>query len=48
MVIEVLKCKQCGTVMVIDINKLWSAKACSTCESTDIEIFKADEDEVIG
>ena len=45
--IEILHCKHCGAFMVVDVKKLWATKSCSTCESTNIEIFKADENEEI-
>lgn len=48
MLVEILKCKDCGCIMVVDKKKLWSTKSCSTCESTNIELFEAEEDEVIG
>lgn len=48
MVVEILKCKTCGNIMVVDRKMLWAARSCSTCESTNIELFTADEDEVIG
>ena len=43
--IEILKCKKCGTIMVF--NKLYCIKECSTCGSVDIEIFTVDENEEI-
>ena len=45
--IEILHCKHCGAFIVVDVKKLWATKSCSTCESTNIEIFKADENEEI-
>lgn len=45
--VEILKCKECGCIMVVDRKKLWATKSCSTCESTNIEILKAEEEEEI-
>lgn len=45
--VEILKCKDCGAILVIERKMLWATKSCSTCESTNIEIFKADEEEEI-
>lgn len=47
MMVEVLKCKECGCIWVIEIKKLWAANSCINCESTNIEIFNVDEDEEI-
>ena len=45
MTVEVFRCKECGTIMVVDRKKLWATKSCSSCESTNIEIFTAVEDD---
>ena len=47
MMVEVLRCRYCGTIIVVDIKKLWCTKSCSACGSTDLEIFTVDENEEI-
>lgn len=47
MIFEILKCKDCGCIMVVDRKMLWATKSCSSCESTNLEIFTCDEDEEI-
>lgn len=43
MVIEVLKCKDCGTTFAVEVKTLWHTKSCIHCESKDIEIYNFDE-----
>lgn len=43
MVVEIIKCKDCGAVMVVDIKKLWHTKYCSTCGSMNIEKYDFDD-----
>lgn len=47
MIIEVLKCKDCNNIMVVDIKKLWHTKTCSACESRNIIKYDFDEEEII-
>lgn len=39
----VLKCKDCGTVMVVRIRDLWKLKRCTHCESTNVDIVFEEE-----
>jgi len=32
----VFKCKDCGTIMVVDLKDAWCLKSCTKCESTNI------------
>lgn len=45
--IEIFKCKDCGCIMVVDKKMLWRCRSCSSCESTNIELFTCNEDEEI-
>lgn len=45
MMVEVLRCRYCGTIIVVDIKKLWCTKACSACESRDIEKYDFNEED---
>jgi hypothetical protein len=38
-VVEIIKCKDCSAIMVVDIKKLWHTKYCSTCGSMSIEKY---------
>ena len=32
----IVKCKDCGTVMVVNTNELWKLNKCTKCESKNI------------
>lgn len=32
----IVKCKDCGTVMVVNTNELWKLSRCTKCESGNI------------
>lgn len=42
MVIEVLKCKDCGTIFAVEVKTLWHNKSCIHCESKNIDIYNFD------
>lgn len=48
--VSILKCKDCGAILVVNNNDLWATKKCPKCESADIQnvddVF--DFTEVIG
>lgn len=44
--IEVLKCRNCGTVFTVDLKRLWFKNSCVHCESKDIEIYNFDEEHI--
>lgn len=33
----ILKCKNCGAILVIPTKDLWKLRKCTTCESTNLE-----------
>ena len=43
MIVEILKCKDCGAVLVIDVKKLFYTRHCSTCDSMNIEKYDFDD-----
>ena len=36
MTTTIFKCKDCGTIMVIDIKDVWTLNKCTKCESKNI------------
>ena len=40
----VVKCKDCGTVMVVNTNELWKLSRCTKCESENISTIDDDFD----
>lgn len=40
----VVKCKDCGIIMVVDNKSLWSLKACTKCGSTNISTLDEEFD----
>lgn len=35
--VAILKCKDCGAILVVNISDLWATKRCPKCESENIQ-----------
>lgn len=40
----VIKCKNCGTIMVVNTNELWKLSRCTKCDSTNISTLDEEFD----
>ena len=46
MTTTILRCKDCGSILVIDTKDLWKLQSCTKCESTNLVNLDEDFDQV--